>query len=121
MKKVIALLLMTLMLTGSIFGLSSSLAAESVRTDIVIALTADTSLLHPADFTTTNEMDVLSQLYDTLYLVSFDGNAPQPRIASSYEISEDGLQYTFHLRKDATFHDGTPIKASDVVFSANLF
>ncbi len=120
-KKLIALLLTTLLLIGSVFALSSGLAAEGGRTDIVIALTADTALLHPADFTTTNEMDVLSQLYDTLYLISLDGNEPQPRIATSYEISEDGLQYTFHINQEATFHDGTPIKASDVVFSANLY
>ncbi len=120
-RKMIALLLMTMLLTGSVFGMSSALADNSGRTDIVIALSVDPALLHPADFTSSDEMDVLNQLYDTLYLVSFEGKEPQPRLATSYEISEDGLQYTFHLRKDATFHDGTPIKASDVVFSANLY
>ena len=34
-------------------------------------------------------------------------------------MSSDGLTYTFHLRRGVTFHDGTPLKASDVVFSYN--
>ncbi|MGI5970706.1 MAG: ABC transporter substrate-binding protein [Oscillospiraceae bacterium] len=94
---------------------------ESGRTDLVIAIAADIATLHPSDHTTTAEIDIEAQIYDTLYRASLDGNEPQPRLATSYEISEDGKQYTFHLRKDATFHDGTPIKASDVVFSANLY
>lgn len=46
---------------------------------------------------------------------------PEPRIAESYEISDDGLDYTFHLRDDVTFHDGTPVTADDVVFSIELY
>ena len=37
-----------------------------------------------------------------------------PSLATSWEISEDGLQYTFHLRDDVVFHDGTPFTAHDV-------
>ena len=38
-------------------------------------------------------------------------------LADSYDISEDGTSYTFHLNKSATFHDGSPVEASDVVYS----
>jgi peptide/nickel transport system substrate-binding protein len=46
-------------------------------------------------------------------------NPPQLQnwLAESYEISADGLTYTFTLRDGATFHDGSPIEASDVVYS----
>lgn len=40
-----------------------------------------------------------------------------PVLAESYNISSDGKSYTFVLRKDATFSDGTPVTASDVVFT----
>jgi peptide/nickel transport system substrate-binding protein len=40
-----------------------------------------------------------------------------PVLAESYEISPDGRTYTFALRKDATFSDGTPVTAGDVVFT----
>lgn len=43
-----------------------------------------------------------------------------PDIASAYEISEDGTQYTFHIREDARFHDGTPVTAGDVAFTVQL-
>jgi peptide/nickel transport system substrate-binding protein len=58
--------------------------------------------------------------YDTL--VTFpDGDASsiEPLLASSWSISEDGLTYTFNLREDATFANGDPVKAEDVVFSFN--
>jgi len=40
-----------------------------------------------------------------------------PDIASSYDISEDGLTYTFIIKDDALFHDGVPITATDIVFT----
>ncbi|HEX7736266.1 MAG TPA: peptide ABC transporter substrate-binding protein [Ktedonobacteraceae bacterium] len=41
----------------------------------------------------------------------------QPQLAQSYEISEDGLTYTFHLRPHLKFSDGAPLSASDVAYS----
>ncbi len=40
-----------------------------------------------------------------------------PDLASSYEISPDGTTYTFRLRPDAVFHDGTPVTADDIIFT----
>ena len=40
-----------------------------------------------------------------------------PRLAESWEVSKDGLQFTFKIRKDATFHNGQPVTAEDVKFS----
>ncbi|MES2203268.1 MAG: peptide ABC transporter substrate-binding protein [Patescibacteria group bacterium] len=40
-----------------------------------------------------------------------------PDLASSYDISPDGKTYTFYLRPNATFHDGTAVTAADVVFT----
>lgn len=42
---------------------------------------------------------------------------PQPYLAKSWEISEDGLSVTLHLVENATFHDGHPITSEDVAFS----
>lgn len=42
-----------------------------------------------------------------------------PDLAESYEVSEDGLSYTFTLKKDLYFHDGTPVSADDVEFTVN--
>lgn len=98
----------------------TSFAAD--KSDIVVAVDADVDTLHLTDFSTTVELGVLNQIYDTLLYYSPDGTKdPEPRIAESYEISDDGLDYTFHLRDDVTFHDGTPVTADDVVFSIELY
>ncbi len=44
---------------------------------------------------------------------------PQPYLAKSWEVSEDGKRYRFNLVDNARFHDGHPVRASDVVFSIN--
>ncbi len=49
----------------------------------------------------------------------FDGSLV-PGIATSWEVNEDGTQWTFHLRDDVEFHDGTPFTANDVPHSASL-
>lgn len=40
-----------------------------------------------------------------------------PYLAESWEMSDDGLTWTFHLKKDVTFHDGTPLTAQDVAWT----
>ncbi len=40
-----------------------------------------------------------------------------PDLASGYEVSPDGLSYTFTIREDARFHDNTPVSADDVIFT----
>lgn len=102
-------------------------AAESdggsgAKDSITIATDVDVDTLHPSDFSTTVEHTILSQIYDTLMFMNPDGaHDPEPRIAEDYEISEDGMDYTFHLRDDVTFHDGTSLTSADVKFSLELY
>lgn len=49
--------------------------------------------------------------------VSYDVTKMEPELAESWEISPDRKTYIFHLRKDATFHDGSPVTAEDVKWS----
>ncbi len=56
------------------------------------------------------------QVYDTLFRIDESGN-PTPWLATDYEVSEDGLEWTFTLRDDVTFHNGKKMTAEDVVFS----
>lgn len=98
------------------------LPVSAANDSLVIAIDADLDTLHPSDFSTTVEIDTLNQIYDTLMYMNPDGeHEPESRLAESYEVNEDGTQYTFHLRKDATFHDGTPITSADVKFSLELY
>lgn len=57
-------------------------------------------------------------LYDALLTYDAQGNLVN-QLAESYEMSEDGLTYTFKLKEGVLFHDGSEVTASDVVFSFN--
>lgn len=74
-------------------------------------------VLDPHQVNDTGRMAIRVNLYDQL--VRWKSNPPElmPWLAQQYEVSEDGLEYTFHLRAGAVFHDGTPITADDVVYS----
>ena len=56
---------------------------------------------------------VMRNAFDSLVYQEADGTF-SPWLATSWEISPDGLQYTFHLRDDVTFHDGEPFDAAAV-------
>ena len=58
-------------------------------------------------------------MYDGLVSVDPDFNVV-PRLAKSWDISKDGLTYTFHMRHDARWSDGRPITADDQVFEYQL-
>jgi peptide/nickel transport system substrate-binding protein len=63
---------------------------------------------------------VFSKMVSTL--VAFDHNLePVPYLAESWEVAEDGLTWTFHLRRDVKFHDGTPFNAEAAAWSLNRF
>jgi peptide/nickel transport system substrate-binding protein len=59
---------------------------------------------------------VIEQVYSTLMALEPDAK-PYPELAESYEVSDDGLQYTFKLRPGVTFHNGDELTADDVKFS----
>ena len=48
---------------------------------------------------------------------TYDYTTFEPELAKSWELTPDGKSVTFHLREDATFHDGTPVTADDVKWS----
>ena len=56
----------------------------------------------------------LSSVYDTLIFLDPASGVFVPGIAERWEISSDGLRYTFYLRNDVRFHDGTPFNAQAV-------
>ena len=62
------------------------------------------------------EQALLGNVYETLVSRS-DTNKLQPEIASSWQISDDGLTYTFALRDGMTFSNGHKLDSSDVVWS----
>ncbi len=92
-------------------------AAEPVPGGILnVGLQADPTTLDPTKAALTAIWKVIEHVYDTLVRVD-PALTPVPGLAESWEISEDGTVYTFHLRSGVTFHDGAPLTSDDVVFT----
>ena len=62
---------------------------------------------------------VVAMMFDPLVTLAADGVTIVDKLAESHKVSDDGLTYTFVLRDNATWHDGTPVTTDDVVFSIN--
>ncbi len=107
--------------TGTSVALAAALAAASTiaasSETLVVARGNDANSLDPAESTSFEAIKVADWTFDGL--VRFDGNSHEivPALAESWSISDDGLVWTFNLRKDVSFHDGTPLNADAVVFS----
>lgn len=81
------------------------------------ATNQDIPHLDPHGSAANTSFRVTYMMYDRL--VTYDGSSTEivPQLAKDWEISEDGLTYTFFLQEDATFHDGTPVTAEAVKYS----
>ncbi len=96
------------------FAFLLSLAFLGWAGELVVAVSTEPPTLDP----TTNPaaaIDLLLHynLYECLVQVDAEGNY-RPRLATSWEVSPDGLTWTFHLRRGVVFHDGTPFDAEAV-------
>lgn len=120
-------LLTTLLLTGcSLFGGSNTPAKvgkeppnKQIYTSPLILLNGSTDLttLDPALAYDQNSLTAISMIYTGL--VSLDDHMQvQPQMAT-WTLSSDGLTWTFHLKPNLKFSDGTPLTANDVAYSIN--
>ena len=78
--------------------------------------TADPGSLDPHKTSTSVEAHILDELYEGLTV--YDGHGQlRPGVAARWDVSADGLTYTFHLRPDALWSNGAPVTADDFVYS----
>jgi peptide/nickel transport system substrate-binding protein len=94
-----------------------STAAADPAAEIVIGSTNEpTGLVRNVGGSSGVSQTMTRNVYEGLTSVDVDGTVV-PTLAESWDVSDDGLTYTFHLQPDVTFHDGTPLTADDVVWS----
>jgi len=93
-----------------------ALAQPTMGGVLRVGMQTDPVGLDPHITNATSTRNMLENVYDTL--VMFDSSLQiVPGLAESWTTSDDGLTWTFTLRDGVTFHDGTPLTASDVVYS----
>ena len=76
-------------------------------------------LWHPAGYQTFSQACIFYLIFNNLVKLDKDLETILPDLAESWEISSDARVFTFRLRQDAKWHDGTPLTAKDVIFSFN--
>lgn len=74
---------------------------------------------HPVQFQTGNQFQWWSAVFNTLVEVEADSKTVIGDLAESFDVSPDAKTYTFHLVDNATWHDGEPFTADDVMFTIN--
>jgi peptide/nickel transport system substrate-binding protein len=107
-----------LVLVASVVSRGQRVVAEPVENRIVYGLTLMPSGFDPHINASSELGIVLRSVYDTLLYRDPQTKAFVPGLADKWQISGDGLTYTFHLKTGVKFHDGTPFDASAV--AANL-
>lgn len=107
--------------SGSQAGGDGSVAAEAGSTgpkEIVVDTQSEPPELNPILNSSTGGGNVLRHIMEGLTYLNPD-NTPHPAMAESWDISDDKMTYTFHIRKDAKWTNGEPVTAHDFVFSWN--
>lgn len=99
---------------------AAPVAESGEPTEIRISYLQQFTDLHPHNVNNPAAIGVAIGLFDTLVNVDEEGTII-PWLAESWEISDDQLTMTFHLRDDVTFSDGTPLNADAVIYSADIF
>ena len=109
-----ALRLAPLALLGALSA--SPLAAQQADT-ITLGRLLDADRYDPQRSSALAAAEVLYMIGDTLVTLSPDQRTVEPELAESWEVSEDGLTYTFHLKQGVTYCSGKPFTAADVLGS----
>lgn len=102
----------TLILSAALMSVSLLAQAQTLR----LVPQADLKNIDPIWTTASITANHGYMVYDVLFALD-ENLEPQPQMIDSYEISDDGMTYTFVLREGMLFHDGSPVEANDAVAS----
>ncbi len=106
-----------LVLPATVLPLIAAAQETPVRGGTVVqAISADPPTLNPGLTTDTQAWSVMGKVFNGLTHLDLEYRN-HPDLAESWDISKDGLTYTFKLRRDVKWHDGKPFTSADVKFS----
>jgi peptide/nickel transport system substrate-binding protein len=109
----------TLLAALALAPMAAAHAQAPARNTVVVMREIDADRYDPHRSTALATGEVMTLLSDTLVAMDYDMRTIRPLLAESWTVSDDGLTYTFQLRRDVTFCDGKPFTAEDMAFSLN--
>lgn len=89
--------------------------------NMIETISGDLGTLNPLISESNTDSAVIGRILEGLVTLDAETGEVIPSLAKSWDISEDKLQYTFHLRKGVHWSDGHPFTADDVVFTWSTF
>jgi peptide/nickel transport system substrate-binding protein len=92
-------------------------AGEQTGGTFVFGAAGDPAMFDPAFASDGETFRVARQIHEGLLTNELGGTDPEPQLAEDWEVSDDGLEYTFNLRQGVKFHDGTDFNADAVCFN----
>jgi peptide/nickel transport system substrate-binding protein len=121
MKRAVIVVMMLALVAGAVSTLPPVAAQEEDGGDeeVVVRFGTTNSLdsLNPFKAVEVPSYEVINMQYNLLVEFSQEDLSPVPGIAESWETSEDGLTWTYHLNPDATWSDGEPVTSEDVKYT----
>ncbi len=103
--------------TGDTTGDATDTAnAEKTGGTLVVGQLAEPITLNPDGTNDNGNLFIINNVFNKLMKINNESEI-LPDLAQSYEISEDGLTYTFHLYENVYFHDGVLMTSDDVLFT----
>jgi peptide/nickel transport system substrate-binding protein len=117
MEKKFYILAIGICLTLIVSSFSGCVEEEPKEMVLIFGMAGDADKLDPADVTDGESISRTDNIFESLVEYTPGGTDIQPSLATSWDVSEDGLEITFNLRENVKFHDGTDFNADAVVFS----
>ena len=102
--------------SGELPAQSDAPGGEPEGNSVTVGIAQDIASLDPHLATTAGTREVMFNLFEGLVKASPEGGVANA-VASDYEVSPDGLTYTFTLREGVTFHNGEQVTVQDVLYS----
>lgn len=84
--------------------------------EIKVRINDDPDYLDPHMATASISFQMILNMFEGLFAPETDGSL-SPAVAEEYTVSDDGLTYTFNIRDNVKFHDGSPVTVKDVVYT----
>ena len=104
-------------LTGAAGAAAQGSSGGDGKVVLRIGSTNDIDGFNPFKIVEIPSYELMGLTYDLLVENSPKDSSPVPGLADSWETSDDGLTWTFHLNKDARWHDGKPVTSEDVAYT----